>query len=76
MEKLKQQVLDGLKAGKSVDELAASVTMEEYKDWQQYAAWRELNVRGMARFLKEVPIPGFPNSGSVDTWIADWARLI
>jgi len=53
MEKLKQQVLDGLKAGKSVDELAASVTMDEYKDWQEYAAWRELNVRGMARFLKE-----------------------
>lgn len=53
MEKLRQRVLDGLKAGKSVDDLAATVTMDEYKDWQQYAAWRELNVRGMARFLKE-----------------------
>lgn len=53
MEKLRQRVLDGLKAGKSIDDLAATVTMDEYKDWQQYAAWRELNVRGMARFLKE-----------------------
>lgn len=53
MEKLRTQVLEGLKDGKSVDDLAASVTMEEYKDWSQYAAWRELNVRGMARFLKE-----------------------
>jgi uncharacterized protein YnzC (UPF0291/DUF896 family) len=53
MEKLKERVRDGLKAGKSVDDLATSVTMDEYKDWQQYAAWRELNVRGMARFLQE-----------------------
>jgi glyoxylase-like metal-dependent hydrolase (beta-lactamase superfamily II) len=50
---LRERVLAGLKAGKSVDDLAKSVTMAEYKDWQQYDAWRELNVRGMARFLKE-----------------------
>ena len=53
MEKLREQVLAGLKAGKSVDELAASVKMEDYKDWLSYDNWRELNVRGMARFLKE-----------------------
>ena len=53
MEKLRERVLAGLKAGKSVDELAASVMMEEYKDWQSYDNWRELNVRGMARFLKQ-----------------------
>lgn len=53
MEKLHERVLAGLKAGKSVDELAASVTMEEYKDWLSYDNWRELNVRGMARFLKQ-----------------------
>lgn len=53
MEALRSRVLDGLKAGKSIDELARSVTMAEYKDWGQYKAWRELNVRGMARFLKE-----------------------
>lgn len=53
MEKLRDRVLQGLKAGKSIDELASSVTMDEYKDWHQYATWRELNVRGMGRFLKE-----------------------
>ncbi|MEP1209863.1 MAG: MBL fold metallo-hydrolase [Rhizobiaceae bacterium] len=52
MEKLKERVLAGLKDGKSVEQLAASVTMDEYKDWQQYGGWRELNVQGMARFLK------------------------
>lgn len=53
MERLRTRVLAGLKSGKSVDDLAASVTMPEYKDWGQYNAWRELNVRGMARFLME-----------------------
>jgi glyoxylase-like metal-dependent hydrolase (beta-lactamase superfamily II) len=53
MTTLRQRVLAGLKAGKSEDELAASITMSEYSDWQQYKNWRELNVRGMARFLKE-----------------------
>ena len=51
MEELRAQVLAGLKAGKSEDELAKSVTMDAYRDWSQYAQWRELNVRGMARFL-------------------------
>ena len=53
MEKLKEQVLAGLKAGKSVDQLVASVTLDAYKDWQQYDGWREPNIRGMARFLNE-----------------------
>ncbi len=53
MEKLRQRVLDGLKAGQAVNDIVASVTMEEYKDWQQYDAWREQNIRGMAQFLKQ-----------------------
>jgi len=51
MQKLRSQVLAGLKAGKSVDDLARDVTMKEYSDWQQYKAWGELNVRGMASYL-------------------------
>ena len=51
MEKLKSDVLAGLKGGKSVDELKAEVTMSDYQDWGQYEAWRELNVEGMAKFL-------------------------
>ena len=53
LEELRAQVLAGLRAGKSVDELAASITMDKYKDWISYDAWRELNVRGMARYLQE-----------------------
>ncbi len=53
METLRAQVLDGLKAGKSVEQLFEEITLDEYSDWQQYADWRELNIRGMARFLAE-----------------------
>ncbi len=53
IEELRRQVMLGLKAGKTEDELARSVTMEAYRDWGQYDAWRALNVRGMARFLKQ-----------------------
>ncbi len=53
METLRERVLAGLKSGKSAVELAATVMMEEYKDWGSYDAFREPNVRGMARFLTE-----------------------
>lgn len=53
MERLRERVLAGLKSGKSVDDLVTTVTMPEYKDWQQYKSWLEPNVRGMARFLTE-----------------------
>ncbi|MEP3278012.1 MAG: hypothetical protein ABJO38_16475, partial [Stappiaceae bacterium] len=53
MELLREQVLSGLKEGKSVDDLVASLTFDDYKDWQQYDGWREPNIRGMARFLSE-----------------------
>lgn len=51
MQDLRALVMAGLKAGKSVDTLAKEITMDQYRGWQQYAAWRELNVRGMARYL-------------------------
>ena len=53
LEELRAQVLTGLKAGKTVDELKTSVMMAKYKDWGSYEQWRELNVQGMARHLKE-----------------------
>ncbi len=52
IEKMRSQVLAGLKAGKSAEDLVTSVTMDDYKNWAQYKAWRGLNVQGMARFLK------------------------
>ncbi|MDH3386973.1 MAG: MBL fold metallo-hydrolase [Gammaproteobacteria bacterium] len=53
LEELRAAVLAGLRAGKSVDELKASVKMEKYGDWEAYDSWRELNVEGMARHLAE-----------------------
>lgn len=53
LEELRAEVLKGLRAGKSVDELKQSVTMEKYRDWQSYDQWRALNVEGMARYLIE-----------------------
>lgn len=52
METLKTEVLAGLTAGKSVSALVDEVTLDEYKDWQQYDSWRELNIQGMAGFLE------------------------
>ncbi|MFD1156346.1 MBL fold metallo-hydrolase [Roseovarius aestuarii] len=49
---LQAEVLDGLKAGKSVEQLKSEVTMDAYKDWGQYDAWRGENIEGMARYLK------------------------
>jgi len=53
LEELRAAVLEGLKAGQSVDELKQTVLMEKYKDWGSYDQWRELNVEGMARHLVE-----------------------
>ncbi len=54
LEELREQVLSGLKSGKSADELASNVTMDKYKDWASYDQWRELNVRGMVRHLNAI----------------------
>lgn len=50
---LRAAVLEGLKAGKSVDDLSQSILMEKYKDWASYDQWRVLNIQGMARHLQE-----------------------
>lgn len=51
MLQLRDQVLRGLRAGQTADQLALTVTMDDYKDWGAYKNWRELNVRGMAKYL-------------------------
>ena len=54
LEELREQVLEGMKAGNSVEDLVASITMDEYKDWASYDQWLEPNIRGMARHLEEI----------------------
>ncbi len=53
LQTLRAEVLRGLRAGKTVDELKKSVKMQKYRDWLAYDMWRELNVEGMARHLIE-----------------------
>lgn len=57
LEEMRAAVIAGFQAGKTVDELAASITMDEYSDWINYDEWRELNVRGMARQFQESGLP-------------------
>lgn len=54
IEKLREQVLAGLKEGKSVSDLKKSITMDEYKSWGWTYNWRAENIQGMARHLKAV----------------------
>jgi len=54
MEELREEVLQGLKAGKKLEELQASITMDKYSSWGSYEQWLALNVQGMARHLQEI----------------------
>ena len=46
-EDLYNAVLAAARAGQSLEEMKASITLEKYKDWGSYAAWRELNIEGV-----------------------------
>ena len=48
---LMERVGAELAAGKSVDDIKASVTMSEYQHLGAYDVWQQLNVEGMARYL-------------------------
>lgn len=47
LEELSGKVLAGIRAGKSLDDLKASIKMEKYKDWGQYKAWLPMNIEGL-----------------------------
>ena len=51
METLRAEVLAGLKEGMTVEQLQASITLDEYKDWGNFEAHRPLNIQGMAEYL-------------------------
>ena len=46
-EKLYDAVLEGVRGGKTLDELKKSIRMDEYKSWGQYEAWLPLNIEGV-----------------------------
>ena len=53
LQELRAEVLQGLKAGNTVEELKRDIKMEKYSGWDAYDRWRELNIEGMARHLTE-----------------------
>jgi glyoxylase-like metal-dependent hydrolase (beta-lactamase superfamily II) len=48
LEDLYAAVLEAARAGRSLDEMKATIKLEKYKDWGQYKAWLPLNIEGMA----------------------------
>ena len=49
LEELRDAVLRGLKAGKSVADLKRSVNPDRDRSWANFDRWRELNIEGLAR---------------------------
>ena len=50
---LKAEVEAAIAAGKSLEEMQASITMENYAGWGQYKEWRVENIEGMHRMLTQ-----------------------
>ena len=53
LEELRELVSDGLAAGKSLEDLQASIMMERYSSWINYPRWVPLNVEGMYNILTQ-----------------------
>jgi glyoxylase-like metal-dependent hydrolase (beta-lactamase superfamily II) len=51
LEALRDSVQAGVDAGKSLDEIKRTVTLDAYRDWGSYDSWREMNIEGMYRYL-------------------------
>ena len=52
---LRAAVADGLKQGLTLDQIKKQATLEAYRDWGDYAAFREMNIEGMYRVLTARP---------------------
>lgn len=53
IEDLVTAVAKGIKEDKSVEALQKTITLDKYKTWNQYNAWRAENIAGMYRILNE-----------------------
>jgi glyoxylase-like metal-dependent hydrolase (beta-lactamase superfamily II) len=47
LEDLHAAVLQATRAGQSLDEMTANITLDKYQDWRQYEDWRAMNIEGM-----------------------------
>ena len=52
LEKLRDQVAAGIAAGRTLQQMQQSITMDEYSDWQGFD-WVDENVLGMYHFLTD-----------------------
>jgi glyoxylase-like metal-dependent hydrolase (beta-lactamase superfamily II) len=57
MQALYEAVLDGVRAGRSLDELKQTVRLERYAGWQNYRDYRELNIAGAHRYITLFRVP-------------------
>jgi glyoxylase-like metal-dependent hydrolase (beta-lactamase superfamily II) len=53
VEWLRAAVAAELNAGKTVDVIVAGLDTSAWQDWSAYDRWRDLNIQGMARWLKQ-----------------------
>lgn len=53
VEWLREAVAKELNSGKSVDDIVATLDTSAYSSWGGYKRWRDLNIQGMVRWLKE-----------------------
>ena len=53
VEWLRAAVAAELTAGKTVDQIVANLDTSAWRDWGAYGIWRDLNIQGMARWLKQ-----------------------
>ena len=49
LEQLYEEVLAAARAGQSLEEMQAAITLDAYRDWGRYDDWRPLNIEGMLR---------------------------
>ena len=57
IEELRDQVLQYLRQGKSVEEIKQLVKMEKYSGWGNYKQYLPLNIEGMARHIQMHRVP-------------------
>lgn len=50
METIRDGVLAGLRAGRSLEEIRPSINLEKYANWAGYTQMRDLNIDGMHRY--------------------------
>ena len=53
VEELRDAVAAGISAGRSLAQLQESITLEDYRGWASFDAWRAPNIEGMYNMLRE-----------------------